>query len=289
MTKLSYYRNSRRKATYRYKDGSKVILYTGFYKGKGGKARYYAAHIKLKKNSYKKLFLTKANGKRSNGFQSVGDAVRKKKSKVYRAVLAVNGPFNGKDNAHWVKPSKKWYGAKHHDYNEIVDGKYYRGTLGTDRVSSCATYSTKTGILAPGTKQAHVKGSTSLLSAARRGLISDTFNGDMGFTLLSGGKIHGRMNERQYRQRTFIGTNGKPGDIWIVVANGQCSSGYRYDNASLGLNRYGMGAILKKLGCIYGYNLDGGSSSTMSFKGRAVTKNWPGGGRPCYDFLCVER
>lgn len=111
----------------------------------------------------------------------------------------------------------------------------------------------------------------------------------MGFTLLSDGKVTGNAKGKSFRQRTFIGTNGKPGDIWIIVANGQCSNGYRYDKKSKGLNAYGMGVILKRLGCTYGYNLDGGSSSTMVFKGKIVTKNWTGGGRPCYDFLCVGR
>ncbi len=287
VTKLSYYRNNKSKATYKYKDGSKVVLFSGFYRGKGGKARYYAAHIRLKKSSYKKFFLAKANGGRSNGFQSVGSAVKKRNNHAYNAVLAVNGPFNGADDSRWVRLYKKWYGVKYHDYSEIVKGKYYKGKLGSDRVTSCATYSAKTGILAPGIEQKHVTETTTLSSAVKKGIISDTFAGDMGYTLLSEGKITGNKNEKSYRQRTFVGTNGKPGDIWIVVANGQCSKGFRYDRLSRGLNSYGMGAILKKLGCTYGYNLDGGSSSTMYFKGKAVTKNWPGGGRPCYDFLCV--
>lgn len=287
VTKLSYYRNNKSKATYKYKDGSKVVLFSGFYRGKGGKARYYAAHIRLKKSSYKKFFLAKANGRRSNGFQSVGNAVKKRNNKAYRAVVAVNGPFNGADDSHWIRLFKKWYGVKYHDYSEIVNGKYYKGTLGSDRVTSCATYSARTGILAPGIEQKHITKTTTLSSAVKKGSISDTFAGDMGYTLLSKGKITGNMKEKSFRQRTFVGTNGKPGDIWIIVANGQSSKGFRYDRSSLGLNSYGMGAILKKLGCVYGYNLDGGSSSTMYFKGKAVTKNWPGGGRPCYDFLCV--
>ena len=287
VTKLSYYRKSRAQATYRYKDGSKVVLFSGFYRGKGGKARYFAAHVRLKKNSFKRLFLAKANGRRSNGFQSVGTAVKKRNNQAYHAVLAVNGPFNGADDSRWVRLYKKWYGVKYHDYSEIVKGKYYKGTLGSDRVTSCAIYSAKTGILAPGIEQRHINKATTLSYAVKKGIISDTFAGDMGFTFLSKGKITGNMKEKSYRQRTFVGTNGKPGDIWIIVANGQSSKGFRYDRSSLGLNSYGMGAILKKLGCVYGYNLDGGSSSTMYFKGKAVTKNWPGGGRPCYDFLCV--
>ncbi|MDO4977140.1 MAG: phosphodiester glycosidase family protein [Eubacteriales bacterium] len=286
---LSYYKNTKSKATHVYNDGSKITLYQAYYNGAGGKAKYYAAHIQLKKSSYKKFGLAKANGKRSNGFQSVLGAVKSKKNKAYKAVLAVNGPFNGKDSSHWIKTGKRWNGASYHDYHEIADGKYYRGTLGSNQVTSSATYCKKTGLLAPGTSQENITNGMALSTAANKGYISDTFGGDMGFTLLSYGKIFGNKNDGSFRQRTFFGTNGQPGNFWIVVCNGQSSNGHRNDKKSKGLNMYGEGKILKNLGCTYGYNLDGGGSTTMVFKGKIVTKNWTGGGRPCYDMVYVGK
>ena len=52
---------------------------------------------------------------------------------------------------------------------------------------------------------------------------------------------------------------------------------------------YGCATILKSLGCTYGYNLDGGGSTTMVFKGKVVTENWLGHGRPCYDMVYVGK
>lgn len=63
-------------------------------------------------------------------------------------------------------------------------------------------------------------------------------------------------------QRTFIGTNGAPGDIWIVVTEGRGS-----DGVSAGLTMQECAEFLKAKGCTFGIPLDGGGSTTMVFNG----------------------
>lgn len=229
------------------------------------------------------MHLTKANGKRSNGFQTVWGMVHDKKNKAYNAVLAVNGPFNGADSDKWdAFGDGKYYKAGCHDYYEIVGGKYYKGTLGHIYLGGDATYCSKTGYLRPGISQKGYVNKMTYKDAAAKKVVSDTFHGDMGFALLVNGEIIGSKTAAGIRPRTFIGTNGKPGDFWIVVCNGDNADKY-----STGLNAYGEGHILQKLGCKYGYNLDGGGSSTMIFKGKTVNKQVQL--RKCYDALYIKK
>lgn len=276
-----YYKNSRAYSRYEAKNVI-VALYEGKYSNtSGGKAKYFAAHVILK--DYNKMHLAKANGERSNGFQTVYQMVHDKKNKAYNAILAVNGPFNGADSNKWdAFGGGKYYTIACHDYYEICGGKYYKGIVGSDKVSGGATYSSKTGILTTGLKQKGVTSGMTLKEAAERKLISDTFHGDMGYALLLNKELLGSRKDTHYRQRTFIGTNGKPGNFWIVVCNGDMA-----DKWSKGLNTYGEGHILKKLGCSYGYNLDGGGSSTMVFRGKTVNQQTQL--RKCYDALYVKR
>lgn len=276
-----YYKKNRVYSRYESKDVI-VALYEGKYSSvSGGKCKYYAAHVVLK--NYNKMHLAKANGKRSNGFQTVYQMVHDKKNKAYNAILAVNGPFNGADSHKWdAFGGGKYYTISSHDYHEICGGKYYKGTLGGDKVNGGATYSSKTGLLRQGTAQKGITTDMTMKEASAKKLISDTFHGDMGFALLVNKMILGSKDAKSYRPRTFIGTNGKPGNFWIVVCNGDMADGY-----SKGLNAYGEGHILKKLKCIYGYNLDGGGSSTMIFRGKTVNKQLQL--RKCYDALYVKR
>lgn len=64
-----------------HKNGVHITLYKGKYNECGGKAIYYAAHVKLDRNSYNKMHIAKANGKRSNGFQTIYQMVHKKNNK----------------------------------------------------------------------------------------------------------------------------------------------------------------------------------------------------------------
>jgi exopolysaccharide biosynthesis protein len=77
-----------------------------------------------------------------------------------------------------------------------------------------------------------------------------------------GGTVYGDPNSTSRAQRTFIGTNGAPGDIWVCVSDGRYN-----DGKSAGLNGYQCASYLKSKGCIFGIPLDGGGSSTMYFNG----------------------
>ena len=62
-----------------------------------------------------------------------------------------------------------------------------------------------------------------------------------------------------------MGTNGNPGDLWIVVSDGRYN-----DGESAGLTFYEGAQYLKELGCTFGIHLDGGGSSTMYFNGKVL-------------------
>ena len=128
-----YYKNNRAYSRYESKDVI-VALYEGKYSNSGGgKCKYFAAHVVLK--NYNKIHIAKANGKRSNGFQTVFDMVHDKKNKAYNAILAVNGAFNGADSEKWdAFGGGKYYSAAYHDYSEICGGKFYKGTMGGVKV-----------------------------------------------------------------------------------------------------------------------------------------------------------
>ena len=102
------------------------------------------------------------------------------------------------------------------------------------------------------------KNVTELVNA---GLFTDSFN--FGPPLLVNGSVTGSGGGRA--QRTFIGTNGAPGDIWLVVSDGR-----KNDGESAGLTYGEMGSYLKSKGCTFGVPLDGGGSSTMYFNGKVL-------------------
>lgn len=66
-------------------------------------------------------------------------------------------------------------------------------------------------------------------------------------------------------QRTFIGTNGNPGNITIVVSEGR-----NVDGVSVGLTYKECAEVLKHYGCSFGVPLDGGGSSTMVYKNQIL-------------------
>lgn len=75
----------------------------------------------------------------------------------------------------------------------------------------------------------------------------------------SGNAISGKC------QRTFIGTDGRPGHIIVCVSEGRMS-----DGISEGLTEQDCVDILLEYGCNFGVPLDGGGSSTMVFKGKVL-------------------
>ena len=85
-----------------------------------------------------------------------------------------------------------------------------------------------------------------------------------GNAYLKNGQVIGSQGGSR-RPRTFIGTNEKPGDIWICVAEGDGING-----GGAGLTGYDCATILKSKGCTLGYPMDGGGSSTMVFQGEVL-------------------
>lgn len=86
--------------------------------------------------------------------------------------------------------------------------------------------------------------------------------------------------QQTYRyQRTAVGMVN-PGDYYIVIVDGKGVGG------SQGMTYEELRDVFLELGCEYAYNLDGGGSTTLVFKGRIINSLTDGGReRPCSDIL----
>ena len=124
-----------------------------------------------------------------------------------------------------------------------------------------------------GNKTVTYKNISTLVS---NGLVTDTFC--FGPPNLQNGNITGSSGGAR-AQRTFIGTNGSAGDIWVCVSDGR-----KNDGKSAGLTYTQCMQFLKDKGCTFGIPLDGGGSSTMYFNGKVLNaaKN---GQRAVVDFV----
>ena len=97
--------------------------------------------------------------------------------------------------------------------------------------------------------------------------------------LMNGSVIGGNMSSRA--QRTFIGTTGVPGDLWLCVTDGRYVDGY-----SAGLTEYECAVYLQSKGCTFGVPLDGGGSTEMIFRGQIL--NSVASERPLSDALFIK-
>lgn len=70
----------------------------------------------------------------------------------------------------------------------------------------------------------------------------------------------------------------RPGEYVLLVADGRRST-------SKGLNYSQMVSIFKSFGCTFAYNLDGGGSATLSYRGKVLNNPSDGSERACADFL----
>lgn len=129
-----------------------------------------------------------------------------------------------------------------------------------NKVCTPGLYNQKTGMIIQGfgSKYANMR----LTDIFKQGIATDTFG--FGPAYLVNGKV-GSNNGGSRRPRTFIGTNEKPGDIWLVVSEGDAINGN-----GPGLTGYECAKYLQSKGCTLGYPLDGGGSSTMWFKGELI-------------------
>ncbi len=205
----------------------------------------YVAHLEF--TDYTRFFSECANGAYNNGAETTS-AVAKRLG----AIFAVNGPHM--KTMAWgdrivVRQGVIWFGA------------------GTE-VHVNGVYSTENGLLQCGLKDVGVPGIAGELvdEVVEQGLITDTFH--FGVPIVLNGINNAGHDDTNRDHRTFIGTNGKPGDIWIVVSEGEY-----WDGESVGLTQMECAEFLITKGCTFGMALDGGGSSTMVFQGQVLNSH----------------
>lgn len=199
-------------------------------------AYVYAAHITF--SDYQR-FGTTCGGGYYGGYETTSQAA----SRV-GAILAING----------------CYSAPYLDYPVARSGVVYND-------KACyvpAVYSNTSGMLMSAWEVGGVSGivGAQLSTLVNEGTVSDTFS--FGPPILSGGSIT-TGDDTSRAQRTFIGTNGNAGDIWLVVSDGRYN-----DGESSGLTSWQCAEYLQSKGCVFGVPLDGGGSSTMVWQGEVL-------------------
>ena len=216
------------------------------------KAWCYIAHITM--TDYTRFTSVCANGKYNNGKQTVREA-----AKQNNAIFAVNGCYSASEvNNAVVRHSVVYNRGNDPCYNPVF-------------------YNNRTGILGNATTLG-VENKT-YNEAVGEKLISDSFCFGPEFDMV--GETNANEETGGRAQRTFIGTNGRPGDMYIVVSDGRMC-----DGESEGLTYQECADLLKELGCSYGAPLDGGGSSTMVFKGEVL--NCVKTERAVVDFVIIK-
>ena len=192
----------------------------------------YAAHIVF--SDYDRFGTACGNGK-FGGYETTSHA-----NKRLGALLTINGD----------------YAAPNLGYRVARSGKVMN-----DGATWCeGIYNNNNGVLAY-RDSLDVAGQTLSILIAN-GKATDTFQFAPAF-LVDG--VIKTSSDNSRAQRTFIGTNGNAGDIWLVVSNGR-----KNDGKSSGLTYTQCAKYLKSKGCNFGIPLDGGGSSTMVWKGTVL-------------------
>lgn len=216
-----------------YKDGtSNITIYREWY----GNAYVYAAHVTFSDYS---RFGTACGKNVYGGTETTSSAAARQ-----GAILCING----------------CYSAPYLNYATVrsgvlcQDGKCY----------SPGVYSKNNGLLLSAWESGGVAGYTGVMlsSLVASGAVTDTFT--FGPPFLMNGAVVGKGGGSR-AQRTFIGTNGNPGDIWLCVSDGRYN-----DGVSAGLTGIECAQYLQSKGCTLGVPLDGGGSSTMVFRGNVL-------------------
>ena len=213
----------------------------------------YAAHVEF--SDYSRLATSCANGKYGGGKETTSHAANR-----LNAILTING----------------CYSSPGLDYIVVRDGKIWNG--GSRNTWLPAIYSQHNGKFlnaweTGGTAGIAGKNVKELVSA---GLFTDSFC--FGPPILTNGKVVNNSDTSR-AQRTFIGTNGNAGDLWLVVSDGRYN-----DGDSAGLTYKQMGRFLQEKGCTFGIPLDGGGSTTMVFNGKVLNAA-KGNERAVVDFV----
>ena len=234
-----------------YKDSTCTIT---IYKEWWNNAYVYAAHIQY--TDYTRLWMECANGKYNSGGETTSAAARR-----VGAIIAINGDYATPGNGAGSYAIAR-NGVVCNDQKACPEG----------------IYNSKTGVLLYG--QSKGISGEQLSTLVKEGKVTDTFQ--FGPCFLLDGKIIGDKSSTSRAQRTFIGTNGNAGDIWLCVSDGRYN-----DGKSAGLNAYECATYLQSKGCTLGVPLDGGGSSTMYFDGQVLNAA-KSGQRAVADFLMFK-
>ena len=73
----------------------------------------------------------------------------------------------------------------------------------------------------------------------------------------------------------------RPGEYVLLVADGPG----KVSTGSRGLDHYQLCNIFRRYGCVYAYQMDGGGSATLAYRGRVLNNPSDGSERPVADFL----
>ena len=200
----------------------------------------YAAHLRF--TDYSRLSTDCANGSYDNGYETTSHAAGR-----LGAIFAVNG----------------CYSAPYLNYTVVRDGVIWNGA--ERNLWLPAVYSSQNGLLLSAWESGGASGiaGVKVSDLVAGGLVTDTFC--FGPPGLQNGVITDVSTTGARAQRTFIGTNGEPGDIWICVSDGRYN-----DGESAGLLGNQCMRFLQSKGCTFGVNLDGGGSSTLYFNGEVL-------------------
>lgn len=196
----------------------------------------YAAHIVF--SDYDRLGTSCGNGK-YGGTETTSHAAKR-----LGAMLCVNG----------------CYSAPNLHYAVARDGVVYND-------KACwtpAVYNSNNGLLLSAWETGGTPGiaGVQLSTLVSEGKVTDTFC--FGPPILVNGNVSSSSDSSR-AQRTFIGTNGNAGDIWIVVSDGRYN-----DGESAGLTYKECSSYLASKGCTFGVPLDGGGSSTFVWNGKVL-------------------
>ena len=213
----------------------------------------YIAHLQF--TDYSRFGTSCANGEYDSGYETTSHAASR-----LDAIFAVNG----------------CYSAPYLNYTVVRSGELCNGS--GKNLWCPAVYSNQNGLLQSAWESSGTEGiaGVNIDSLVESGLVTDTFC--FGPPILVNGSVTAGSDGSR-AQRTFIGTNGNPGDIWIVVSEGRNA-----DGESAGLTYSQCARLLGEKGCIFGVPLDGGGSSTMVFQGK-VLNSAKAGQRSVVDFV----
>ncbi len=213
----------------------------------------YIAHLQF--SDYTRFGTDCANGAYDNGYETTSSAAQR-----LGAIFAVNGCCS----------------APFLDYPVIRSGVLCNGSGRNLWVP--AVYSSTTGLLQSAWETGGTDGiaGVTIDELVETGAVTDTFS--FGPPILANGTVVAGSDDSR-AQRNVIGTNGNPGDIWIIISEG------RYmDGESAGLTYSQCAHLLAEKGCTFGVPLDGGGSCTMVFQGE-VLNSAAGRERSLVDFV----